>query len=190
MTDCCITTTNNNNIVDLNSALSLSPMVTSLIIFDKSLPIKNLEELLSQSPRLVHLKLESRRAILDSMFDGFYWEQFIRNTLPSLKTFQIFFSYYFVDEDNPPNLHTLINPFRTPFWIQEKRWLITCDYVIRLNAIRIYTTPTIINNSDHSLRCELSSMNNTYRLTTQSTNEIADDNANQVSTKKYAKNAL
>jgi len=164
-----------NNIVDSNSSRSLSPMVTSLIIYDQSLSIKDLEWILSQFPRLVHLKLDSRRTILDSVFDGYYWEQLIQNILPTLKTFQIFFSYDFAHRDNAPNLHTLIHAFQTSFWIEKKRWFIICDYVIQSNTIRIYTIPAFIDISHNPLRLELSSMNNIYRLTRPSPKKIVDN---------------
>ena len=186
LTNCRMSITNStdNTIVDYNFALPLFSTVTSLIISDQSLSIKNLEVLLSESPRLIHLKLDSRRAKIDSMFDGHRWEQFIQNVLPTLKTFQIHFSYNFVDTDNPPSLHALIHRFQTPFWLEVKRWFITCDYLIRTNTIRIYTTSTFSDSSDDSLILALSSMNSTYQAIRPSTNGIVDGNTNQVSTGK------
>ena len=179
-----VTHSTENNIVDWNSALPIFPTVRSLIIHDQLLSIKNLEGLLSGSPKLVHLKLDSKRATCDSVFDGYYWEQFIQNVLPTLKTFQIFFSYDLVDTDRPPNLHTLIRPFQTPFWLVVKHWFITCDYIMRTNTIRAYTTSSFIKSSDDSLRLELLSTNSTYQLIRPSTNVT---NINQISTGKIDK---
>ena len=104
-----------NSIHNSDSAYALSPSLTSLIILDCALSTNELELLFSVSPTLLHLKLHSAKKVLDSMFDGYYWERLIRTTLRSLKKFEIFFSYGPIDEDNTVRLRSLIVPFQTPF---------------------------------------------------------------------------
>lgn len=67
-----------------------------------------------------------------------------------------------------PGLDSLITSFQTPFWIEDKRWFVTSDYVIYLDWIRFYTTPVCIDRFyKKQLRCEISSMDTDYRLVGQ-----------------------
>lgn len=176
----CRMLVDNNGAIDLNFDLSFSSTLKSLIIDDNLLSIQNLERLFSILPKLLHVKLSSRREKVDSIFDGSSWEQLIQTKLPLLKKFEIFFSYKLVNKDDPPSLHSLIHPFQTPFWIEQKRWFINCEYVIKLNEIRVYTVPNTFINSDNLFKLQLSSMDYIYRSITPSTNEMIDNNADEV----------
>ncbi|CAF3705996.1 unnamed protein product [Adineta steineri] len=41
-------------------------------------------------------------------------------------------------EDSPP--------FRTPFWLEEKRWFVICDHVFQMQVIELYTIPAKIRH--------------------------------------------
>jgi hypothetical protein len=179
MTDCTMHHTP-NNVFNSDSTLAFAPSLTSLIISDCSLSTDDLEVLFSLTPTLLHLKLNSRRKVIDSIFDGYYWQQIIQTKLRSLNKFEILFSCDVIEEDNAPSLRSLINRFQAPFWIEEKYWFITCEYVIRLNTIRLYTTPVNLTNFDSAIRCEALSTDNIRYLITQSTNGMADTTMNEV----------
>jgi len=99
------------------------------------------ESLLSLTPSLAQLKLISYRSNLDSVFHGSYWKNMIQTKLHSLKTFQFFFSYTLLEKDDIKDLDLTINQFRAPFWLLDKKWHTTCDYVLKQRVINFYTTP-------------------------------------------------
>jgi hypothetical protein len=112
-----------------------------LTIDDCQLSIPKLECLLSLTPSLAHLKLVSSRSTLDPIFDGSYWEQFIQNKLLLLNKFQFFFTDNTYKSHNSTTLDSLILPFQSPFWLNNKHWFVTCDYIPRESKIKLYTTP-------------------------------------------------
>ena len=116
----------------------------SLSITDYSTRLEKLELLLSQTPNLTHLKLVCNGQRFDSAEDLSLLERAIKNTLPLLRKFQFNVSYlrfFNWRGDFIGSLKSLIVPFRTPFWLEEKKWYVTVDYLIHVGIIRIYTTP-------------------------------------------------
>jgi hypothetical protein len=184
MTDCTVHDAANTELRS-NSAYAFSPSLTSLIISDCSLSTEKLELLLLLSPTLLHLKINSSRKILDTMFDGYYWQQLIQTKLQSLTKFEICIFYCIIDEDNSPSLHSLITPFEAPFWLKEKHWIITCEYIIKLNTIRLYTAPISFINSDSSIIRKASSVDSVCCLNTQSTKKMVNPTMNEVCTRSY-----
>lgn len=73
------------------------------------------------------------------IFDGYQWEDFIRNYLPNLKIFQ--FRIEFQLNGNEQEIDNLFNSFNTSFWIEEHRWFICCHWNLSKNFIYIYTLP-------------------------------------------------
>lgn len=120
----------------------------SLTISDCHLSMNDIEFLLAQTPSLSYLKLCSRQETFDSAYNGFSWEQFIKSNISSLVEFELFFSYTLKNNDIMVNIDSLIDSFRTPFWLNEKHWFITCDYYIQRKIINLYTTPMCISKSD------------------------------------------
>ncbi|CAM4917353.1 unnamed protein product [Rotaria socialis] len=116
----------------------------SLTINDCHLSMSDIEFLVAQTPSLMYLKICSRWRAFDSAFDGFSWEQFIKINISSLAKFVFFFSCSLHNNDIMGNIDSLIDLFRTPFWLNEKRWFITCDYYIQRKIINLYTTPICI----------------------------------------------
>jgi hypothetical protein len=144
-----------------------------LTIADCQLSMTDLEILLLLTPSLVHLDLVSSRSTFDSIFDGSYWEQFIQNNLPFLNKFQFFFTYN-ANQYNPTiSFDLLILPFRSPFWLSNKHWFVTCDYIPRASQIRLYTTPTFKDTETGFPTFQVSSMNSECRI-------ILDSNENNL----------
>jgi hypothetical protein len=184
MTDCTVHDATNTELRS-NSAYAFSPSLTSLTISDCSLSTEKLELLLLLPPTLLHLKINSSRKILDAMFNGYYWQQLIQTKLQSLTKFEICIFYCIIDEDNSPSLHSLITPFEAPFWLKEKHWIITCEYIIKLNTIRLYTAPISFINSDSSIIRKASSVDSVCCLNTQSTKKMVNPTMNEVCTRSY-----
>ncbi|CAF1509694.1 unnamed protein product [Adineta steineri] len=123
-------------------------ILKSLTIMGCSLSLEELELLLSWTPTLIDLELIFHRNLFDSALDGYCLEQIIKSNLPLLRQFTFYLSYkYFSRSDNPPNsIKSIIVPFRTPFWLEEKRWYVTCDHVLEMQVIRLYTIPAKIKH--------------------------------------------
>jgi hypothetical protein len=113
--------------------------------------MQDLEHLLKLTPSLVHFKLVSNRSRLDQIFAGSSWEQFIQNHLRSLNKFQLLLTCSNVEFNNETALNSLIPPFRSQFWLSDKRWLVTCDYTPSIAILRLYTSPACqsIQTRDH-----------------------------------------
>ncbi|UJR18909.1 hypothetical protein I4U23_022037, partial [Adineta vaga] len=45
-----------------------------------------------------------------------------------------------------------IEQFRTPFWLHEKQWIITCDYFLKENLVNFYTTPKCTMNFEEKVQ--------------------------------------
>ncbi|CAF5058329.1 unnamed protein product, partial [Rotaria magnacalcarata] len=135
-------TDTSNQLNSLPSVSAYYSQLMSLMILNSSLSITEFESILSLTPSLVKLKLISYRSNFDSITNGSDWEYLIRNTLSSLRTFEFFFSYTLRKGTDTEDLTLMIDRFRTSFWLQEKKWIITCDYFLTRNIINLYTTPT------------------------------------------------
>ncbi|CAF4519011.1 unnamed protein product, partial [Rotaria sp. Silwood2] len=127
-------------IIDKLNQLNSSPSILksysqlmSLMIENGSLSMTDFELILSLTPSLTRLKLISYKSNLFSIANGSDWEYLIHNKLPNLKMFEFFFSYRLQKENEAEDLTLFLNQFRTLFWLKEKKWIVTCDYVLKQN---------------------------------------------------------
>jgi hypothetical protein len=82
----------------------------------------------------------------------------IKRKLPLLREFKLLltYNYSFSHKKQSISIKSLIAPFRTPFWLEEKRWFVTCESIFQACTIRLYTTPCKANNGTRILpMCEL-----------------------------------
>ncbi|CAF1295401.1 unnamed protein product, partial [Adineta steineri] len=173
MRNCTINDTHSTLL--LLSKFKTPSSLISLTISDCSFSLKNLTLLLSPIPTLVHLKLISHRSILDSFFHGSRLEELIRAKAPALVRFEFFLSYNYQENDRFISLESLMDPFRTPFWLNDKRWFVTCAYVPKGSTIWLHTTPIRDSGIEKLVRCEVSWIDNQCRLTQRSIDEIIDN---------------
>jgi hypothetical protein len=108
----------------------------------------DIQLLILQTPSLVYLKLASRRQEFDSAFNGSSWEQFIQTNLSSLATFKFFFSCTLRETDVMINIDSLLDSFRTSFWLNNIHSFVTCDYSMQHRIINLYTMPMPIAKTD------------------------------------------
>ena len=141
-----------NELITSYSASTQYTQLMSLVIGNSSLSMTDFELVLSLTPSLVRLKLISSRVKLDSILDGSDWARLIQTKLPDLKTFQFLFSYHLQKGDDAKDLDLLVDRFRTPFWLHDKNWVITCDYVLQEKCIYFYTTPRCAIDGKQQLR--------------------------------------
>ncbi len=103
--------------------------------------MKELLIFLSCTPKLQYLKLIIWTDLSDSVIDGKKWENFISDKLPLLTRFEFFFDDLTHINQNSVNILSYTQPFRTPFWKENKHWYVMCDYVKTLSVIRLYSLP-------------------------------------------------
>ena len=104
------------------------PRLTSLTISHTNLLPNYVQALLSHSPSLAYLKITG---FCDLMIDGTSWEVLIKTKLLALNTFefhQISRRIHSDRETSETLLNRVIASFRTPFWTEEKRWLVLCTW--------------------------------------------------------------
>ena len=169
------------------------PQLTSLTIHECSPATDQLYPLLSLTKSLVNLKLCTRRMRFGSIGDARSWETFIQTNLPFLKRFDFYFSSQ-LDQRGNEHLRALaITEFRTPFWLNDKRWLVSLEYNLTSSHVALHTAPLRTHNFEVIVLYETSSWNDSYRLLTRhwlnpieyvSTEEvrqyIEDDNMNAI----------
>ena len=145
--------------------------LTYLSVKNCHLPNENLQSVLSWTPSLVDLTLTATRSVFDSLFEGHFWEEFITITLPVLKHFKFFFRCVDSNSVVDLSLESIITPFRTPFWLNEKQWLVSCNYTFRMgpetpSEITVSTAWMHKSHSNVYLECTASPMesHSLYRM--------------------------
>ncbi len=123
------------------------PQLISLSLNDAHIykPLSELQTILSLTPSLEYLKvvvLISNRAL----FDGSGWENIIETHLPHLNKFEFFFSEYNVNNYNSVDVSLRMDRYRTPFWIEMKRWSVVCTYEPIMHRIIVYSIPMCLTS--------------------------------------------
>ncbi|CAF3056953.1 unnamed protein product, partial [Rotaria sp. Silwood2] len=127
------------DILSFNSFVSLS--LTSLSIGDCSLSMEYLKSIISNLHKLRHLRINFKKKTFQSIDEIIDWEYFIRTEEFFLIQCQFRFSFEMPKTDWP-NLEEFIIPFQKPFWLNEKHWFVTCEYIIKIPAmIILFTIP-------------------------------------------------
>ncbi len=137
----------------------------SLTIGNCQISMQDLERLLSLTPSLVHLKLVAYNiSRFDSMFDGSVWEKFIENNLLLLKEFKFFLTCDTNGSKNVDSFDSIIVSFQSSFWLTNKNWFVTYNYIPQRSKIWLYTTPTFMDIETRSSKFEVSSTNSKCQL--------------------------
>jgi hypothetical protein len=110
---------------DNMSSTFIVPSITSLKIFCEG-SIDLMKKIFSNMPNLYHLTIETFKKYLD----GNAWKQIIIDYLPKIKIFQL--KMRFKCSGNINNIEQIFNnlltSFRSPFWIEERRWYVRCHW--------------------------------------------------------------
>ena len=129
-----------------------------------SLRFKEVCSVLSLTSSLVYLHITLQSLETDCNLNGNDWEEFLRQELIHLKYFQFFFVYNTDHIDNHWSLSSIIKPFKTSFWLNEKHWIVVCDFVLQSSDIVLYTSPLVNYDKKIIIQCNTSSLNDDYHL--------------------------
>lgn len=156
--DCNLIGINN---VPISSAITTTYLqLISLTLHRCRLSTVRLHFLLSFTPSLQHLELEFHKVGLRDIYDGSIWEKYIPVRLPHLKTFDFFFTCSSDDETNSHLFTRMVPTYRSPFWLNEKQWIIKFDCILTKNLIRAYTKPIETYSSEIVILCDDPPINN------------------------------
>ncbi|CAF3990703.1 unnamed protein product [Adineta steineri] len=123
----------------MNKNLSLRfRQLTSLTFKDFCIVIDELESFLLLTPSLIQLKLIGGRGMLD----GKKWEELIQRNLPQLNKFEFYFTQSISTMLSSTDPELIISSFQTSFWIEHKKWFVTCEYHFENSkSIHLYSLP-------------------------------------------------
>ncbi|CAF3610750.1 unnamed protein product [Rotaria socialis] len=163
----------NNRMNVTSSAGAHFSQLTSLTMNNCYLSFGELYVLLSLTPSLIHFKLINVGWNSNSLFDGFRWEEFIQKSLPLLNKFDFCFRRTSSNCSEFHSLHSIINQYRTPFWLEHKYWYVTCDYTISASSSQVilYTKPVNIDSGQILIRCQALSTDDICYFTKYQSNE-------------------
>jgi hypothetical protein len=140
--------------------------LTSLTLYRCWLSNDELHLFLSLNPSLVHLKVIAKLSISNYMFNGYSWKELIQTRLPLLKKFEFFFTINIDRDTHNSPLDRIITPFRTPFWLNDKYWIVNCEYILSTSQTVLHTLPLHMSDSDVVIRCNALSSTNCHCLFT------------------------
>ncbi|CAM4913739.1 unnamed protein product [Rotaria socialis] len=100
-------------------------------------------------------------------------EEFIQKSLPLLNKFDFCFRRTSSNCSEFHSLHSIINQYRTPFWLEHKYWYVTCDYTISASSSQVilYTKSVNIDSGQILIRCQALSTDDIYYFTKYQSNE-------------------
>ena len=133
-----------NEITNVSSS-DIFPQLVSLTLNNVQITIYKLEFLLSLLPSIRHLDLTSSGKPFAFVERLSKWEDYIRNNLKMLDDLQFCIFCYCTDWEN---FETMVNGFRTDFWIHEKQWKVS--YQFRDDWTSSFTIFTS-NDSEYSM---------------------------------------
>ena len=94
---------------------------------------------LSLTPSLRHLELFASCCHDPSIVNGKKWEEFVQRTLFDLETFRFSFTF---NCGVSKKAEEFIESFRSPFWLEEKRWFVCAEKSEVLPCqVHLYTMP-------------------------------------------------
>ncbi|CAF4204389.1 unnamed protein product, partial [Adineta steineri] len=100
--------------------------------------IDELESFLLLTPSLIHLKLIGGRGMLD----GKKWEELIQRNLPQVNKFEFYFTQSVSTMLSSTDPESITSSFQTPFWLEHKKWFVTCEYHFENpKSIHLYSLP-------------------------------------------------
>ena len=115
---------------------SLIPMpyshLTNFILECLNMNTDDFEILLSYMPSALRLDLGTTFTSVKRWFDGSFLKKLISDKLPQLKHLKYRFT---TKPSNYDELESIITPFRTPFWCEEKRWFFSCTFSARFPRV-------------------------------------------------------
>ena len=157
----------------------VSSSLTTLMLNAHSLSIEKFCEIVSSTPYLLHLRVNISSFSYSEIICGQSLEKFLHTHLSHLIKFQFSFTCH----RQECSLPSIIESFQTPFWLNDKHWIVHCDFVFRSSETILYTPSLNINTDKNVIRCtNFSSNDEQFQLIVQNRlNPSSDEQVRQVS---------
>ena len=147
--DCWI---NEDNFVEVSCS---SSSLISLAIKETNRSISQLHHLLSLTPSLRSLQLVNSSSTGHCLIHGGKWEEFLREKFSQLTQFDfLFYRRSLKTFTSHAEIDSVLGSFRSVFWLEEKRWFVTYDYVKQIHQTRFYSIPYPITAFEYHLHAE------------------------------------
>ncbi|UJR32829.1 hypothetical protein I4U23_020291 [Adineta vaga] len=121
------------------------PSITSLRLFFRGC-IESMTNLFKHLPNLRQLTIET----VDLYVDGHQWKEILLEHVRHLKIFHLKMQIEISGDDVEVKEHvdTLVDSFRTKYWIDEHRWFVRCDWESSeiTTYAYLYTLPFVFKN--------------------------------------------
>ena len=119
------------------------------LLFTRSWEFSSLVNLLRRIPNVNYLKLN----MIYHGISAQIWERLIPRYLPRLKTLHFKMNFDAVEQINAreQQVEQIVNTFRNPFWLDEHRWFVQCDWhPMFVRTIFMHFSNSIIKRQDRS----------------------------------------
>ena len=113
------------NWMEKSFSLNFLRELTHLRFDQMTMSFDQLELILSSTPSLTHLYVRSLKTSLEFLRHLSEWENFLQENLSRLLQLEFYFT---CEKFNVNDVQSLIDSFRRPFWLIEKRWTITAEF--------------------------------------------------------------
>ena len=120
---------------DLQSFIQLN----SLVLKHSQIDFTVFQIILSLTSTIKSLELISSMDLNEFLSNISQWEIFLQTNLSLLKKFQFFFHHFQYDNNNPVDISSILSVFQTNFWIDTKKWFVTCEYIPSTRRILLHT---------------------------------------------------
>ncbi|UJR38730.1 hypothetical protein I4U23_031395 [Adineta vaga] len=159
----------------------ISNSLTHLTFYQTKLTIDQLEFILYFTPLLTHLYIRNSKSRFDCFQRLSQWENFIQKNLVYLYKFQFSLT---CEDFHINHIETLINAFRSSFWLEEKSWPIICEVYnwSQWSELTIYSSTNVQTFFPHhcnykTIFCSTSTMSYNNQITLWNVFLTANHNA-------------
>ena len=126
----------------------VSSRLATLMLSADQLSMGELVQILSLTPYLHYLRINISNFQRSEIICGQSLEKFFHNHLFDLNKFQ----FSFTCDKHDCSLESIIESFQTPFWLNDKHWIVHCDFVFRSSETILYTPSLKINRNKNVIR--------------------------------------
>ncbi|CAF0742369.1 unnamed protein product [Adineta ricciae] len=130
---------------EVPTIMQIIPSITKLNLTVEYVP-NVLAHIFDFMPNIDHLTIEFENSLSFEYesFNEHKWKQIVLNHLPNLKVFSFFYVFFApYDIQIEQVVDTLLDTFRTPFWLDERQLFVQCDWLPEDNGkpVILYTLP-------------------------------------------------
>ncbi|CAF1563534.1 unnamed protein product, partial [Adineta ricciae] len=134
-------------LLDRHASFETFPILPSISKLNLSTDssLHHLNNIFQSMPNLSHVTLELPETSDRKFLNGHSWQALILASLSKIKVWRFFTTYSFHEEMIvEDHVEQILDTFRTPFYLDEHRWFVRCDWNRQITGRRLflYTMPS------------------------------------------------